>query len=234
MTQEPIAEELLREIKLSLQLPQLTESIRMHKIIAEAAEENGIKPDVAALQEAADQIRVSHNLKSAAETYAWLEQYNLMMDDFEELALRSCLRSQLAEHLFADKIEPYFVQHKLDYMSAVLYEVTFDDEDLAMEVYYALQAGETTFPQVAHRYIQETELRRRGGYLGELRRSQLKPEVAAVVFSTSPPQILKPILSRQGICIIFVEAINHPLLNERLRREISEIYLDQFLINQAA
>jgi parvulin-like peptidyl-prolyl isomerase len=232
MIQIPTAEELLREAKLSLQLPHLSEQIKTHKLIAKAAAEAGIEPDTAALQAAADQIRVSHNLTSAAETYAWLEKFSLSMDDFEGLALRDCLRSQLAEHLFADKIEPYFVQNKLDYMSAVLYEVVFDDEDLAMESYYALQAGETTFPQVAHRYIQETELRRRGGYLGELRRSQLKPEVAVTVFSANPPQLLKPILSRQGICMLFVETINHPLLDERLRREILGSYLNTFLINQ--
>jgi parvulin-like peptidyl-prolyl isomerase len=229
MSQEPTHEEILREAKLSLQFPQLTEQIMAHKVIAKAAAEKGIKPDAAALQEAADQIRVSHNLKSAAETYAWLEKYSLSMDDFEELALRSCLRSQLAEYLFADKIEPYFVQHKLDYMSAVLYEVVFDDEDLAMEEYYALQAGETTFPQVAHNYIKETELRSVGGYLGNLRRSQLKPEVASAVFSADPPQVLKPIVSAQGIYLILVETVNQPLLSARIFTEISTHLLGEYL-----
>lgn len=220
MTQDPTTEDLLKEIKLSLQLPHLTEAIRIHKMIAEAAEEEGIKPDAAALQAAADQIRVSNNLKSAAETYAWLENHSLSMDDFEEIALRSCLRIQLAEHLFADKIEPYFVQHKLDYMSAVLYEVVFDDEDVAMEVYYALQAGETTFPQVAHEYIKELTLRRVGGYLGELYRSELSPEVSAAVFSANPPQILKPTISAQGIGILFVEEIHPTFLDTELRTKI--------------
>jgi parvulin-like peptidyl-prolyl isomerase len=228
MTQILTSDVLLREVKLSLQFSRLTEEIRVHKTIAALAEEKGIKPDVASLQKAADQIRVSHNLKSAAETYEWLEKYGLSMDDFEELALRSCLKQQLAEHLFADKIEPYFVQHKLDYMSAVLYEVVFDDEDLAMEAYYALQAGETTFPQVAHDYIRETEVRRRGGYLGKLYRTALKPEVAAAVFLADPPQVLKPILSAKGISLILVETINKPLLNKQL---FSDILMNLFSIH---
>lgn len=228
MTQNSTTEDLLKEIKLSLQLPHLIETIRIHKMIAEVAEEKGIKPDAAALQEAADQIRVSHNLKSAAETYAWLEKYSLSMGDFEELALRSCLRSQLAEYLFADKIEPYFVQHKLDYMSAVLYEVVFDDEDLAMEVYYALQAGEIGFPQVAREYIREAESLRVGGYLGNLRRSQLKSEIAVAVFSANPPQVLKPILSTQGVYLIYVEEIRQPLLTAQLRDEILVEFFKDF------
>ncbi len=229
MIQNPTSEELLKEAKLSLQLPHLTEEIRIHKLIAAVAEEKGIKPDAAALQEAADQIRVSHNLKSAAETYAWLEEYNLSLDDFEELALRSCLKQQHTEHLFADKIKPNYVQHKLDYMSAVLYEVVFDDEDLAMETYYALQAGEATFPQIAHEYIKESTLRRVGGYLGELRRSALSPEIAAAVFSANPPQILKPIVSAQGISLIYVNEIHMPSLTEQLRNEILVDLFDGFL-----
>lgn len=229
MTLPPTSEELLSEVKLSLQLPHLTEEIRVHKAIAALAEEKGIKPNAEALQKAADQIRVSHNLTSAAETYAWLEKCGLSMDDFGKLALRSCLKQQLAEYLFADKIEPYFVQHKLDYVSAVLYEVVFDDEDLAMEVYYALQAGETTFSRVAHDYVQETELRRPRGYLGELRRAALNPEVAAAVFSTIPPQVLKPIVSAQGISLIYVNEICMPSLTEQLRNEILADLFSNFL-----
>jgi parvulin-like peptidyl-prolyl isomerase len=229
MTQDPTTEDFLKEIKLSLQLPHLTETIRINKIIAEAAEEKGIKPDAVALQEAADQIRVNHNLKSAAETYAWLEKYDLSIDDFEELALRDCLRHQLAEHLFADKIEPYFVQHKLDYISAVIYEVVFDDEDLAMESYYALQAGEVTFPQVAHRFIQDEELRRVGGYLGPKRRAELNIDISVAVFSAKAPEILKPIMTTQGLSLILVEEVIVPTFDNQLRHKILLFFLDEWL-----
>lgn len=228
MTPDITPEELLKEVKLSLQLPFLSEQIKTHKIIAKAAAEAGIEPDTAALQAAADQIRVSQNLTSAAETYAWLEKYSLSMDDFEELALRDCLKSQLAEHLFADKIEPYFVQHQLDYMSAVLYEVVFDDEDLAMEVYYALQAGETTFPQVAHKYIQETELRRVGGYLGSKHRTELNIDISVPVFSAKTPEILKPIMTTQGLSLILVEEIIYPRFDDQSRYKVLSFFLDEW------
>jgi parvulin-like peptidyl-prolyl isomerase len=229
MNQNPNNEEILQEVKLSLQLPQVTERINNHKIIAKAAADAGIEPDVEALQVAADQIRVSNNLNSAAETYVWLEKYGLSVDDFEELALQICLKDQLAEYLFKDKIEPYFVQRKLDYMSAVLYEVVFEDEDEAMEAYYDLQAGETTFSQIAHQYIEEVELRRRGGYLGDVRRDKLGSEVAAAVFAAIPPQVLKPIMSSQGVYLIYVEEIRQPLLTEQLRAEILVDLFDGFL-----
>jgi parvulin-like peptidyl-prolyl isomerase len=228
MTQISNNEDILREVKLSLQLPEVTERINNHKIIAKAAADAGIEPDGEELQATADRIRVSNNLNSAAETYAWLEKYGLSVDDFEELVLRNCLKDQLAEYLFKDKIEPYFVQRKLDFMSAVLYSVMFDDEDEAMEAYYDLQAGETTFSQVAYQYIEETELRRVGGYLGDVRRTNLDPEVSAAVFAASPPQVLKPIVTNQGVYLIYVEEIRQPLLTEQLRAEILAELFDGF------
>jgi len=43
----------------------------------------------------------------------------------------------------------HFVEHQLDYAQIVMYEVVLDDEDLAMELFYALQEGEISFPEVA-------------------------------------------------------------------------------------
>jgi hypothetical protein len=228
MIQNPNIEEIFQEVKLSLQLPQLTDRIDRHRIIAKAASDAKIEPDVEALQAAADRIRVSNNLNSAADTYAWLEQHGLSVDDFEELALRICLQDLLAEYLFKDKIEPCFVQRKLDYMSAVLYEVMFDDEDEAMEAYYEIQAGETTFSQVAYQYIKDPELRCVGGYLGDIRRTNIGSEVAAAVFAASPPQVLKPIVSTHGVHLIHVEEIRQPLLTTPLRAEILAELFDGF------
>jgi hypothetical protein len=47
-----------------------------------------------------------------------------------------------------------------------MYEIVLDDEDLAMELFYGIQEGEMSFYEVAHQYIQDMELRRKGGYRG--------------------------------------------------------------------
>lgn len=225
-------EELLNELKLSLHLPTLSEQITTHRMIAHSAAEGGIQPDPEGVQKAANQIRLTHNLLGATETYAWLEKYGLSMDDLEQLARRECLKQQLVEHLFSDKIEPYFVQHQLDYLSAVLYEVIFEDEELAYEQYYALQAGETTFSQVARQYIQDTEKRRVGGYLGVRRRSELHPEFRAIVFAANPPQVLKPVVIESGVHLILVEELIQPELESQLEIEIQQQLFNQWITQQ--
>jgi len=188
-------DEIIHQVKLSCQIPSVVEHILTRKIVARVAEAQGIQVESDELQQAADNLRLMNNLRNANATWAWLQKYNLSLDDFEELVQATVISSKLAQHFFADKVEPYFVEHQLDYAQVVMYEVVLDDRDLAIELFCALQEGEINFHQVAHQYIQDTELRRAGGYRGLLGRTALKPEISAAVFATSPPQVLKPIVT---------------------------------------
>jgi hypothetical protein len=123
MRQSISDQELLREIRLSLSLPTLIDRIVSGRVIHYMATKVGINVDPEELQQAADQIRLVHHLGSAAVTYAWLEKHGLSMDDFEAIANRQCLTQKLAHHLFADQVDTYFVQHQLDYASAIVYEI---------------------------------------------------------------------------------------------------------------
>jgi parvulin-like peptidyl-prolyl isomerase len=219
------SEDILHQVKLSCQIPSVIEEIIIRKIIADAVAEAGIKVETEELQKAADNIRLLGKLKSADDTWAWLQKHGLSLDDFEELIYNNVISGKLAQHLFADKVEPFFVEHQLDYAGVVMYEVVLDDEDLAMELFYGMQEGEMSFYEVAHQYIQDKELCRKGGYRGIVRRKELKPEISAAVFAAKPPQVLKPIVTSSGVHLILVEEIIQPELDDKLR---SKILLDLF------
>lgn len=213
-------EDIIKQIKITCQIPSIVEGIATRKIVASKVEELGIKVDLQELQLAADQLRVINNLRRADETLAWLEKHCLSVDEFEEVAYISLISSKLAQHLFADKVEPFFIEHQLDYAQVVMYEVVLDDEDLAMELFYAITEGETSFHEVAHQYILDTELRRIGGYRGVLHRKDLKPEISAPVFAATPPHVLKPIVTSKGVHLILVEELIQPKLDDRLHQKI--------------
>lgn len=225
-------EDILHQIKISCQIPSVIEEIATRKIITSTAEELGIQVETEELQQAADHLRLMNNLLRAEDTWFWLQKHRLTLDEFEELAHFNVISSKLAEHLFADKVEPFFVEHQLEYTLAVLYEVILDDEDLAMELFYAIQEGEMMFHEVAHQYIQNTELRRLGGYRGMVSRTALKPEISAAVFAATPPQILKPIATSSGIHLIFVEELIQPQLNETISSQILSDLFSEWLKRQ--
>ncbi len=220
---QPIAitrEHIFHQVKLSYQIPCLIEGIVSRIIITLAAQEAGIKVEAQELQKAADNTRLFNQLHSADDTWVWLQKNSLSLNDFEEIVYTNILSRKLAEYLFADRVEPYFLSHQLDYAGAVMYEVVLDDQDLAIELFYAIAEGKMSFYQVARQYIQDTDLYRIGGYRGIVGRQQMKPEISVAVFAANPPQVLKPMVTSQGVHLIFVEEIIQPQLDEKLRYEI--------------
>jgi parvulin-like peptidyl-prolyl isomerase len=213
-------QEIIHHLKMSCMIPEVTDKIIIHQIVLDKAKKIGIKPDISVVQKTADAIRVASNLITADDTFAWLERNWLSAEDFEQFVLLSLFTSELANNLFVDKVEKYFFENQLNYMEIIMYEVVLDDQDLAMELFYAVREGEISFFDVAHKYIQDPELRRHGGYQGIFSRKDLKPEIAAAVFAATPPEIIKPIVTSLGIHLIFVEEIARPQLNEQLSQQI--------------
>ncbi|MDD1415298.1 peptidylprolyl isomerase [Dolichospermum sp. ST_con] len=210
-------EDIIYHLKISCQIPGLLEAIASRQIITETAEKEGIAIEIAELQQSADSLRLVNNLVKAEDTWEWLRKHYLSLDNFEEIANLNLLSAKLAHHLFAEKVEPFFYAHQIDYSAAVTYEAVLDDEDLALELFYALKEGEISFQEIARQYIQNPEIRRAGGYQGIRKRSDFRPEIASAVFAANPPEILKPVITPKGVHIIVVEEIIAPELNEQVR-----------------
>jgi parvulin-like peptidyl-prolyl isomerase len=217
----PISQdEILQQVKLSCQIPTLVKAITERKIVAQKAQALNLQVETAELQKAADSFRIKNSLVTAQETLDWLRKHALSLDDLEALVYHTVLLTKLADHLFAGKVEPYFMERQLDYTQIVLYEVVLSNADLSMELFYALQEKEVTFPEIAQRYAQDLDMKRRGGYRGLVTRKDLKPEISAAVFAAKPPQILKPIPIGKLTYLVWVEAIIMPTLDETLRSQI--------------
>jgi parvulin-like peptidyl-prolyl isomerase len=225
-------QDILHQVKLSCQVPEIIEEIVTRKILEKAVAEAGITLDPQELQKEADNFRLMNRLQTAGDTWQWLEKHGLSLENFEEMAYTSLIYGKLAQYLFAHKIEPYFFENLLDYAGVVMYEVVLDDRDLALELFYGIQEGEISFYNVAHQYIQDKELRRSGGYRGILYRKDLKPEISAAVFAAKPPQILKPIVTSKGVHLIWVEEMIQPQLDSKLRFQILSDLFSQWLKQQ--
>jgi parvulin-like peptidyl-prolyl isomerase len=235
MTLDAIAissEEVIRQVRLSYQIPTVVKAIVARKIIVETAQTQSVEIEESELQQAADRFRRSKNLTSANTTWSWLQQHNLSLEEFEELIRLELLETKLANHLFSTQVEPFFVEHQLDYAKVIMYEVIFDDPDLALELFYAIEENEISFWEVARQYIQEPELRRSGGYRGVLSRQALKPEISAAVFDVNPPQVIRPIAIARKSHLIMVEEIFQPELDEALRSQILSQLFSQWLEQQ--
>jgi parvulin-like peptidyl-prolyl isomerase len=223
------SEAIIEQLKLSRQIPEIVKEVVINKIISDKAESEKIEIEPRDLQEAADNFRIQNQLLNTQDTWSWLSKHGLSIDDFETIIYRNLLFTKLAQHLFTEKIESFFYEHRLDYTEVIIYEVVLDNVDLAMELYYAIAEKETSFWEVAHHYIKEPELRRQGGYRGILKRKDLKPEISAAVFAVKSTQLIKPILIEKKAHLILVEEIIQPELTKQLRLEITSNLFTEWL-----
>ncbi|PSB00816.1 peptidylprolyl isomerase [Merismopedia glauca CCAP 1448/3] len=222
-------ETILQQAKLSAKIPEMVEGILSRQIISQTATDLGVEIATEELQEAADRFRLMNQLHDSEETYKWLEKHGISLDEFEEMINYNLVVLKLGSVMFKDKIEAYFAGQQLDYLGAAIYEVILEDEDEAMELFYQIQAEETSFHEIAVQHIQDVELRRKGGYRGILYRKDLKPEVSAAIFAANPPQIIKPITTSLGVHLIWVEEIIKPQLDNRLTSQIGLDLFSQWL-----
>ncbi len=219
--------DILQHIKCSYRIPEIAEEVAKIKIIVSKAEELQIKINQEDLQKTADIVRIVNGVKTAKDTWLWLEKHGLSLDDFEESISANLICSQLANHLFEKKIEKHFVENTLNYYGAVIREVIFEDENLAMEYFFSIKEKEISFFEVAYNHIEDINLKRTCGFRGILNRKQLKPEISPFVFSSTPPCLLNPIKTNLGFHLVFVEEIIKPILDEELKASIiSELFTD--------
>jgi hypothetical protein len=212
--------DLIFEAKIAGKIPALMHGIARRHIIDRHIKAAAIEPTRTELQAAADRFRLDNNLATTEVTQQWLNANLLSLDDFQYIVTQHLLAERLAHYLFADRVPEFFYQNSLDYCNATIYEVILEDRNLAMELFYSLQEGDLSFADVAHQYISDPELRRRGGYVGKIARKQLCPELSAAVFAAKPPQLIKPIVTAVGVHLIQVEEIGQPQLDERLHQQI--------------
>jgi hypothetical protein len=146
-------EDVIQQVKLSRQIPSIVESVIAQKIILKAAQELGIQVEDDDLQKAADHFRLIYNLQGSNETWSWLKRHSLSIDEFEELIYTQVVADKLAQKLFADKIDSFFFAHQIDYTGAFLCEVIFDNQDLAIEFFYAIQEAFMKSPIVIFKML---------------------------------------------------------------------------------
>ena len=229
MTSISIAE-IMQYLKLSLKMPSILANLIDRKIIEKTASIENINVTEDELQKAADIFRLKNNLISSQDTLKWLEKNYLSVPEFEQSLKMDILSRKLAHHLFEDQVEASFHAHQLDYYQAIVYEIALSNFNLAMELFYGIQEKELSFWDLAHKYIEDDELRRHNGYRGKKTRSQLPPEIAAAVFALNNerlPQVIKPIAIGKKTYLIYVEEIIQPVLEQSLRQKIiSQLYED--------
>jgi parvulin-like peptidyl-prolyl isomerase len=225
--------EVVTYLKKTLQIKEVCNNVLYQKIINTAAQERDIKITEAEIQIEADRLRYEKRLVKASDTIAWLVDQLVLSEDWEAGILDSLLSKKLAVSLFSKDVEKYFLENQLDYDQVLLYQIVVSNKQLAQEIYYQIEEGEISFYEAAHIYDIDQRRRNQCGYEGKFYRWSLKPDVAAVVFNTTPGDLIGPLIIDKVNYILMVKEFIPAELTDERREEIINKMFKEWLAAKA-
>lgn len=197
-------------------------------MIGLVARREGFAVSDAELQEESDRFRTESNLAWAAATRFWLQRHHMSIDDFEVMIERRILRRKVRDKVTEGRIERYFEINRAKFSRVELSEIVLGEGPETDVLTDALDRGEIDFAILACRHSLDTDRGRRGGYMGFVPRTAMRPELAAQLFHAKPGDILR--FTKPGyLHLVRVEAIEAPELEEGLRNLIAETLFEDWL-----
>ncbi len=199
------SDEIIHFLKTEIKLKEICIKILYQRVIEKTAQQKGINISTEEVELEADRQRREKRLEKASDTVRWLEQQMLAPLDWEVGIRNSLLRRKLAFALFAKEVEEFFIQNRSKFEQVFLYQFVVSHEKLAQELYYQIEEGEISFYQAARLHDIDKNRRYKCGYEGKLYRWAVMPEIASVVFSSLPKQLVGPIKTENGYHLFIVE-----------------------------
>jgi len=223
-------EEIVKFLKSELSLKEVCQQILYQKIIERASHEKRITVTSEEIQAEANRQRHEKRLEKATDTLAWLADQLVSPHDWEGGIHNRLLAQKLAKALFAEEVKRFFLQNRLEFEQIILYQMIVSSEKLAQELYYQIEEGEISFYDAAHLYDIDDNRRYKCGYEGKVYRWALQSDIAAIVFSTPPKQLIGPIKTEQGYHLFKVEDLIPAELTSQRYEEILNNMFQQWLV----
>jgi len=192
-------------LKSDLKLKEIWQKILFKRVIEEAAKPRGITVTNEEIQAEANKQRLEKRLEKANDTLAWLTDQLISPEDWENGIRNQLLSKKLSEVLFTQRVKQFYAQNRLDFEQIVFYQIVVANQHLAQEICYQIEEGEISFYEAAHIYDIDDKRRQQCGYEGKFYRFNLKPSLAAILFTASPKKVLGPICNEQVYNIFMVE-----------------------------
>jgi parvulin-like peptidyl-prolyl isomerase len=194
-------------------------------LLRTASKEMGITVSDKDLQAAADDFRRKKTLISAQETFDWLADNGLSMDEFERIM------GQVASEEALRKI---FNENITEFQHVKIGLIVVDKAGVAKEIVSRIQEGEADFIELSLEHSIFREVEENGGYMGRAYRNDLPYEVDARVFDENAPGLVGPIEVGDNYYIVKIYEKMGAEFDKAARDLCSRMLLDQFLQEKSA
>jgi len=201
-----------------------------YKEVVKKSKELGLTITDEELQEFADQYRSICSLYSADEMENFLKVNGLTEDDFEEFCEAGILAVALKNHLATEKqIEEFFINNRTEFDLARISILSVKEKNLADEIKIQVNEEGEDFHKLARKHSIDEATRHLGGYVGNVSRRMLSPEISAKVFNAEPGDLLGPFEQEDFFQLMQVEEVMKAELNDEVKESIKERILSGWM-----
>lgn len=160
-----------------------------------------------------------HQINSEQALQAWTEYYNIDINKIQELATRQLRIAKFKQATWTGQLESHFLNYKSKLDKVIYSLIRTKDSLVAQELYFRLQAGEQTFPELAREYSQGPESQT-GGIQGPVELSVPHPALAKMLSVAQVGQLLPPTRIGEWMVIVRLEKFIPAVLDESIRQQL--------------
>lgn len=207
-------------------LVHLLLSAAADKLVRDSARTAGVTVSAEELQTAADRRRTALGLHSADATAEWLRRHGMTLDDLEADLESELFAEKLTEGVPPVSVQAFFARTRQAFDRAHLWRITVASEGAAHELLVRIVEEGADFAELARLHSLDREARSTGGDLGAVARHELPADIADVVFSAGPGDVVGPLAADGGVHLYRVTALVPAELDDAIagvvRRQVFE------------
>ncbi|ARV61420.1 peptidylprolyl isomerase [Nostocales cyanobacterium HT-58-2] len=171
-------------------------------------------------QAAGDAFRQQHKLWGTAETFAWLDQQRITIEEWSEGIRVTLLEKKLKEHLFGGSVDGAYLSNRDNYKRVALSQILVIDLATAWKIIQTLREGHASFCALALEHSKGKQSQENGGFVGIRFLVELLPEIVEAITDAKECEIVGPIQSKLGYHVLRVEKWFPTQLNQEAREQI--------------
>jgi parvulin-like peptidyl-prolyl isomerase len=213
----------------SISSPELIRLLAGHRLLPQIYRELLIDQAIAPIactpeeiQAAVQQFCETNKITDPAVQQTWRSQQGIAAEQFEAVATRSLRLEKFKQATWGKQVESHFLTCKAQLDQVVYSLLRTKDFAIAQELFFRIQAGESSFADVARTYSEGPEAQT-GGLLGPMALTQPHPALATRLQSAQAGDLLAPFRLGEWIVIVRLEQ----LIAARLDEPTSRTLLDQ-------
>jgi len=226
-------EDIIAYLRRSHKLAEIAALAEREALILAICEQHGITASDEELQAAGNEFRLKHKLLGASETFDWLQEQRITVEDWTQGIRVALLIKKLKEHLFGASVDGHYLSNRKDYRRIAFSQILVRDLTDALKIVSRLQEDKAAFCALAIEYSKGQQSKEKGGFAGIHFLSRLMPEVAQAISEAKEGEVIGPIETKIGYHIIKIEKWFPAELSESVREEILESLFQAWLREHA-